>query len=566
MFIKRPLLLFLMAFVILFLSSDFLQAQTRTASGTVTSYSLNLYNISGYHSSGGFYFYVYFSTYDGIANAFPQGLGYNESGELSPTTLGGARYVSDYAIYSSGYYYNRGYMVLNIPLTDSDGNGFPDLLQVDKTVNSTISFSLNEYETSNYGSTYSWYGTETGSIRLSRSAGNYQGTATGTINSSTFSGSFQAEGGFGNAVYDLSARSIRFEGTSFGLGTTGSGTSTFTRINDNQVNVAAFYFYTSDGYRRTVYGFTLNRSGKYYRGDVALADGDPGTSYVDYKDCFIEIYDSNDSDSDGIPDLSDASTSYSFSSSPGATANGDEWSAAYDAAKAFDGSNSTTYHSKAGNTYPHVLAYDCGSARSVSSISLNQGWHPATSVQVLGSNDNASWTDLGTFSTSAGLNTLSLSSPQSFRYWAIRALAGNSVYWCVYEIGLNGGYSFSSSPGATANGDEWSAAYDAAKAFDGSNSTAYHSKAGNTYPHVLAYDCGSARSVSSISLNQGWHPATSVQVLGSNDNASWTDLGTFSTSAGLNTLSLSSPQSFRYWAIRALAGNSVYWCVYEIGL
>ena len=87
-----------MAFVILFLSSDFLQAQTRTASGTVTSYSLNLYNISGYHSSGGFSFYVYFSTYDGIANAFPQGLGSNESGELSPTTLGGAQYVSDYAI------------------------------------------------------------------------------------------------------------------------------------------------------------------------------------------------------------------------------------------------------------------------------------------------------------------------------------------------------------------------------------------------------------------------------------------------------------------------------------
>ena len=280
---------------------------SRTASGTVTSYSLCLNNMSGRHSTGGFDFYVYFSTYDGIANAFPQGLGYNESGELSPTTLGGTQYVSDYAIirYRDNYYYNRGYLILNIPNTDSDANGFPDLLQVDKAVNSTIGFSLNEYETSNGGYTYSSYGTFTGNLTLTRSAGNYQGTASGTINNSTFSGSFKAEGGFGNAVYDLSARSIRFEGTSFGLGTTGSGTSTFTRISDNRVDVAAFYFYTSDGYRRTVYGFSLYRSGKYYRGNVALADGDPGTSYVDYKDCFIEIYDSNDSDFDGIPDLSD---------------------------------------------------------------------------------------------------------------------------------------------------------------------------------------------------------------------------------------------------------------------
>jgi len=257
---------------------------------------------------------------------------------------------------------------------------------------------------------------------------------------------------------------------------------------------------------------------------------------------------------------------YFFSSSPGATANGNEWSSDYTAAKAFDGNNSTAWHSKASSTYPHVLAYDCGSARSVSVISLNQGWQPANSVQVLGSNDNANWTNLGTFSTSAGLNTLSLSSAQSFRYWAIRAITGNNTHWCVSEIRL-GGYFFSSSPGATANGNEWSSDYTAAKAFDGNNSTAWHSKASTTFPHILAYDCGSARSVSVISLNQGWQPANSVQVLGSNDNANWTNLGTFSTSAGLNTLSLSSAQSFRYWAIRAITGkNNGLWCVSEIRL
>ena len=44
----------------------------KTASGTVTAYSVSLYGIAGYHSSG-FYWDIYFSTFDGIDNAWPQG-------------------------------------------------------------------------------------------------------------------------------------------------------------------------------------------------------------------------------------------------------------------------------------------------------------------------------------------------------------------------------------------------------------------------------------------------------------------------------------------------------------
>ena len=258
---KTPSLLIGVFLIHLFLT-DFLQSQSRTASGTVTTYSLNLQNIGGYHAGSGFAFSVYFSTFDGIANAYPQGLSLgNLSGELSPATAGGTEYRSDYAIYASGYYYNRGTMFLNIPAADSDGNGFPDFLQVNRSIDATIAFTLDEYETNDGGYTFYWHGTEAGTIRLTRSAGNYQGSASGTINTSSFTGNFSAEGGTGNVVYDPSAKTIRFEGTSFGFDTSGIGSSNFTRNNDNQISVAGFYFYTSDGHVRTVYGFNLARSG-----------------------------------------------------------------------------------------------------------------------------------------------------------------------------------------------------------------------------------------------------------------------------------------------------------------
>ena len=511
--------------IILLSLVGFLQAQPRTASGTVTSYSLNLYNISGYHYTSYFYFDVYFSTYDGISNAFPQGLGYNESGEVSPTTLAGTQYVSDYAAVRGGdnYYYHRGYLLVNIPLTDSDGNGFPDLLQVNKAAISTVDFSLYQFETSDYGYTYSTSGTDIGEITFTRSAGNYQGTVLGTISNTNFSGSFQAEGGSGNAVYDISARSIRFEGTSFGLGTTGSGTSTFTRINDNQVNVAAFYFYTSDGYRRTVYGFTLNRSGKYYRGNVALADGDPRTSYVDYKDCFIEIYDSNDSDSDGIPDLSDATPLPIPTITSPTTASGTV-------------GGSVSYQTTAtGNPTSYNL-----SGTLPTGLTFNSSTGLITGIP----------TQSGVFTVSLSATSGSYTGPSVSLRITIPALVGS----------YTSGYAASS---------QYSADYTPAKAFDNNANTLWHSVAAS-FPHTIARDFGSAATIASISLNNGHlngvHFATSLQVLGSNDNLVWTTLGTFSSLvAGPNTLSLSSPQTYRYFALKATAGSStVFWGVREI--
>ena len=295
------------------LSCQISSAQDKTAAGVVTSYSLSLGPISGYNSQG-YGFTVYYSTYDGIANNDPLGWSNNWlSYEAMPTTPGLGTYRTDFAIRDSyGNYFNRGTMTFTIPATDSDGNGCPDALQVNKSYSNVGSASSSEYVYNLYG-TGNWdsYGTLSPTFIFSRNAGSSVGSVSGseydpnTGATSTFSGNFNVEGGTGTATYNATTRAITFAGNSFSFGTSGTGSSTFTRISDNQVSVAQFNFIASDG-SRTVKAFTLNRTGNYYRAyPVELLDGDPSTSYVDFRYCHVEILDTNDTDGDGIPDLSD---------------------------------------------------------------------------------------------------------------------------------------------------------------------------------------------------------------------------------------------------------------------
>lgn len=296
--------------------SNILIAQDKSASGTVTSYSVSLSMMSG--NTGGYGFEVYFSTYDGNTNAFPQGLFNNQlSFELMPSSPGSGSYLTDFATYSTyyGVYYGRGTMTVNMPTTDADGNGCPDFLQVNKSFSSSGTATSTQYESQDGGYNWYYYGTRYPSFSFSRNAGSSFGEFSGSEydsssnTTSTFSGSYNVEGGTGTATYNPTTRAITFAGNSFSFGTSGTGASTFTRISDTQVSVAQFNFITSDGYTRTVKAFTLNRTGNYYRAyPVELLDGDPSTSYVDFRYCHVEILDSNDTDSDGIPDLSDASS------------------------------------------------------------------------------------------------------------------------------------------------------------------------------------------------------------------------------------------------------------------
>ena len=106
---------------------------------------------------------------------------------------------------------------------------------------------------------------------------------------------------------------------------------------------------------------------------------------------------------------------------------------------AFDKNTSSYWCSANGSSYPQTLAYDFGSPTTLSSILLNQ-WNSAsyraTTVELLGSNDNSSWSTLQTFiNLGFNQNTLTLSSPQTYRYFALRATAGGPC-WAVKEVGF----------------------------------------------------------------------------------------------------------------------------------
>jgi len=243
-------------------------AQDKTAAGVVTSYSLSLGPISGYNDGGryppGYGFTVYYSTYDGIANNDPLGWVNNLSYEAMPITPGSGTYRTDFAIRDSyGNYFNRGTMTFTIPPADSDGNGCPDALQVNKSYSNVGSASSSEYVYNlNRTGTWDFYGTLSPTFTFRRDAGSSVGHIDGTEYdsysgaTSTFSGNFNVEGGTGTTTYNPTTRAITFAGNSFSFDTSGTGTSTFTRISDNQVSVAQFNFNTSDGYTRTIKTFT----------------------------------------------------------------------------------------------------------------------------------------------------------------------------------------------------------------------------------------------------------------------------------------------------------------------
>jgi titin len=159
--------------------------------------------------------------------------------------------------------------------------------------------------------------------------------------------------------------------------------------------------------------------------------------------------------------------------------------------------------------------------------------------------------------TKSGVFTLSLSATSG-------SYTGPSVSLRITIPALVGSYT-----SGYAASSQYTSSYTAAKAFDNNANTLWHSAAA-TFPHTIARDFGSAATIASISLNNGHlngqNYATSLQVLGSNDNLVWTTLGTFpSLVAGLNTLSLSSPQTYRYFALKATAGSTtIFWGVREL--
>jgi hypothetical protein len=202
-------------------------------------------------------------------------------------------------------------------------------------------------------------------------------------------------------------------------------------------------------------------------------------------------------------------------------------------------------------------------------VPSDNGGLAITDYQVQFSVNGTAWTTFNdgvSTSTSATITGLPASTGYFFRVAAINATGTGAFCPALNVIS----YTFPLAGGGLSVPGPFTASFPVSQAFDGNGATAWVS-ALTSGSAVLGYDFGSGKTLNTITLNQGFpnytpqvHFATQVQVLGSNDNANWTDLGTFNTVYGNNTLSLTSPGAYRYYVLRALNLPSGYWAVAEV--
>ena len=226
------------------------------------------------------------------------------SEELRSTNAQTGLYAADFATYDSGFsIQDYGSFTVTLPLTDSDQNGLPDVVQRDKPGNTQV-----------YGSVVSDFSNTFGSLTgtLNRSANSIAGTyfvnVTNGSSTISYSGSLYLFNVSGTCTYSRNAGTIGFafnETLPHGGNRTLSGSTTFAVVDANRVTLRQFNLNASDGSTYSVLAATLTRSGDKYRGNLQLADGGPQTYWPDYTSWVVEILDQNDSNHDGIPNLSD---------------------------------------------------------------------------------------------------------------------------------------------------------------------------------------------------------------------------------------------------------------------
>lgn len=281
----------------------------KVATTVVAAKSFQLMPANAVFVPGFGYVYTYFTTFNGTSGMFLiDGTTGAVSGEVRPRSGYSNFYEGAYG--QTDYYgqsvFDYGSFTLTVPSTDIDADGVPDFLQFNRSTNITAT-----------GSGYSMgagasFSMTTSIVRAANSAfGSY--TATTQIPgqpANTVNGQFILNGFSGSVSYVRGAtNTLLFNLTSFPSGITVTGSTTYTISNNgNTVSYSSFSATASDGDRFTVNAGSLTRTGYTYRGSLSLVDGLLETYWTDFRDYWVSITDSNDSDADGLPDLSDTLT------------------------------------------------------------------------------------------------------------------------------------------------------------------------------------------------------------------------------------------------------------------
>jgi len=282
-------------------------AQTRTAEAIVHGRSVQLSPSDVLRVPGVGDITSYFTTFNGTAGSLliDTARGGVVSGELRPRSNATGVFEGAYAQSTPLVVVDYGSFAVTVPTSDGDGNGVPDLFQFDRA---------GDFQATGSGFSASSGLTFSISLRFVRPMGAADGSYTATTQNSageqnTVSGRYSLVSYSGSVAYSRGATNtmaISMAGLfSTPEGVTLTGSTTFTSSSVDQLSYAAFTARGNDGTPYQVRAGSLSRFGQTYRGAMSLADGLPQTYWADYTQYVLVIQDSNDTDGNGVPDLTD---------------------------------------------------------------------------------------------------------------------------------------------------------------------------------------------------------------------------------------------------------------------
>jgi len=263
-----------------------------TANISGISYSISFHTTSVYIE--GYFVEFYFTTYDRDRYSIPlydySGGYYYYSQELKKV---GSLYKMDYFQLMNGYGDDYGEISLNLFSRDINNNGIDDVCEKSMSFNGPIS-----------GNWYSQEGASGGlSGSLTRNANSHHGTYNLTahntvLGDASMSGNFYVGTLLGTFNYSQKEKnvSVNYTSTFDSQYPPGTFESTYEILDQDRIRVDA---------KNTFPTTIFTRNGHTYTAVVVLTDGELDTSWPDYQKWLLVIQDTNDSDGDGIPDLSD---------------------------------------------------------------------------------------------------------------------------------------------------------------------------------------------------------------------------------------------------------------------
>ena len=251
------------------------------------------------------------------------------------------------------------------------------------------------------------------------------------------------------------------------------------------------------------------------------------------------------------------------------------------AANAVDGNAGTRWESTHGVAASWITV-DLGTAKNLTSVVIDWEAANAANYQVQGSNDNANWTTLKSFTGGAfGTRTDTNAVSGSYRYVRINCTAfstGNNWGYSIWELKVYAAGTSSSSSSSVASSvasglltpvttTASSQVQPSANAVDKNGGTRWESTSA-VDPGWLTLDFGTAKNLSSIAIDWEAANAANYQVQGSNDNANWTTIKTYTGGTfGNRTDTLALGGSYRYLRIYGTTrspGNQWGYSIWEV--